>query len=50
MFKVVNYHNENPGIMSRVKSMPGTEAFESATHSSGLRLLPVASNMDEYGD
>lgn len=49
IFKVVNYHNENPGIMNRVKAMPGAEAFESATHSSGMRLLPVAANMDEYG-
>lgn len=48
MFKVVNYHNENPGIMTRVKSMPTAETFESVTHSSGLRLLPLAANIDNY--
>ena len=54
MFKVINYHAENPGIQPIVKEMP--EALRAQpmvdrkqrTSEEFRDLVPVASNLDEY--
>jgi hypothetical protein len=50
VFKIDTYHAENPGINPIIKTMPGHETFESASdEDTGIKLIPMASNIDKYG-